>query len=289
MSELPHWLEQPDDPNAPIDQAECIRLINVRRVMAERVGRDPASLTDEEFVEMWEELKDDKEMAAIIEADTIEHAGKVDRNSNRAIEYLAVQASKSGLHGYHPMHYGSVAEMLKDKLADLDPDRQQSEWSNLDWIANTFCPIMQSKGQNGLEALWQPGTKAKSRVLADVLQSQFAAAGIKAGDANPKPLSPVLQRTVDEMLRDVADKNVTVENFRESYVSSNHTCPLPTISGLEYMQKNGSILVLVCPDPAQIRHVKTSIKADWKLGTGKEAVLKSLAPKKKPVAPKKKH
>ena len=192
---------------------------------------------------------------------------------------LALKAANSGLHAYHPMHYGSVGEMLTDKLDLLSPNKK-SERSNLEWHINVLVPWMQAHGKNGLEALWQEGTKSKSRVAADVLGARFAAAGVAGKDDAPKELPPALEDTLAAMMLDLANPEVTVDAFRTKYTSTQAHSSLDSITGYEYLAGDGSILVLVCLEPAQIRHVKTAVKAEWRVGTGMEAVLDQLKNRK---------
>jgi hypothetical protein len=276
MLKYPGWLVHPQDPNAPLDMAHDIRYINLVRVLAEKVGLDPAAITDEQFSDLLGEFGENKEVLAIVEADAIEHAGLHDVNANNALEALAVEAARSGLHGYHPQKYASVGAMLRDKLADLDPRRQASEWCNLDWIANVFVPWLENHGYKDqmLEMLWGDNTKSKTRIMADILRGPFAAAGVKASGDKLEEVPSDLEAKVDALMRAVADARVTVEKFKEDFIVKNHKADMPALEAWDFKAPVGGYIVLRYEDEAQRLHVERAVKATWQLGTGKEAFIR---------------
>jgi hypothetical protein len=290
MLKYPTWLVCPQDPNAPLDMAHDIRYINLVRVLAEKVGLDPAAITDGQFADLLAEFGENKEVLAIVEADAVEHAGLNDINANNAVEALAVEAARSGLHGYHPQKYVSIGAMLRDKLADLDPKRQASEWSNLDWIANVFVPWLENHGYKAqvLEMLWGDKTKSKTRIMADILKGPFAAAGVKASGDKLEEVSPDLEARVDALMKAVADATVTVEKFKEDFVVKNHKVDMPALQGWDFKAPEGGYLVLRYENEPQRLHVERAVKAEWSLGTGKEAFIRDRL-LKKPLRKQKAH
>jgi hypothetical protein len=269
----PSWLLDPEHPDAPLDATEELHRLHIIRALAERVGRDPATLTPQEIRDIAEEIGADLALMAVIQGRALEHADKLTGLFEKSVILQAYQVSTTPYWAYHPERHGSWRDFLRAHIT-------RSNRKYVAWLCDVAIPWMEVNGyQDAVRHVWNEDTIGKTKVMVDKLRAEFKQAGVKSEADAARPVSAELRGRLDAMLSDLADPDVDVAEFSER-----HRKPLPEartetppIPAFEFLSGDGAYVILVCATPDQLAHARLALKADWKLGTGKEPWLARLS------------
>lgn len=282
---LPSWTSQPLDPAAPLAGAAAISQEAKLKLYARLTHRDPDSLSQQDLADMEQEFEANKQVAAIAEADGIRTAGELEVGAARILQVLVGQAMVSGLHAYHPDKYASVETLLHDKLDDLQELHPGgSTAGDLTWLIGTFVPLCAMQGVNGYEMLWQEGTVAKTRMIADFMRTPLAEAGITAqtlaeSETRPVVVPPQLAERVTQMVKDAVNKEMPKREFAEKHGANQHpdAASHPKLDGYHFNMKQGGATLVFWTAAAEQQAIELAVNASFKMGTSSELDRLKLA------------
>ena len=279
MTDIPWWITNPDSPEAAAAMAADLAENIGRKKLEEALDRAPDADP--------ERLVQHPRLQAEIEAEVMRLTAQVAALSNRSLMYQGIRMGERGVWRYHPSEPATAAEHFQNIMDGVE--RESSTWYDIYFLATKIYPLMVAYGIEGADELYQQGNIAKTRasiphlrrLLAQLEQPPAEESTIDNRTDVPEDegTNPVLNQ-ITNILGDVRDESVSLTDFHEKHAGKSRS-ELPTISGWNYVQKSGGVLVLMYTDEAQLQFVQSALsnKVSWSLGAGNEPILEILVPK----------